>query len=72
MSFPRCYNCGEFVIQLNQRVEDSTTYIDFIHEYGDCCTDIIESDYLLDPINEKYFAYIWDLIKQLNNSELYK
>ena len=69
MSLPRCYSCGQEILRVNQRTEDNITFIDFIHKYGDCCTDIIESEYLLDPINKRYFNYIWNLINQLNSLE---
>jgi hypothetical protein len=66
MILPKCYSCGNSILQVIQRTEDNVTFIDFIHEYGDCCTDIIETDYMLDPINKNYFNYIWNLVAQLN------
>lgn len=72
MPLPTCYSCGKSITQINQRVEENTTYVDFVHKYGDCCTDIIEPEYLLDPKNKNYFNYIWNLVTQLNSVELSK
>jgi len=65
MPLPLCYSCGEPIISVVQTVEGNTTYINFMHKYGDSCVDIIEIDYLLDPKNAYYFAFVRDIITQL-------